>query len=232
MIYKQGFILGRRAEIQMQHVLALVLCLLAGVCGETACATGMYHDESSSGSGCQWCKPGTYQTEPGSKHCVPCRKGMVSNEIGANTPKTCHNCPRGTYATGSSLCAECPLNTVSPAGAYGVLECTSSPGYYSKPGGMGMECPANFYCVQGTTEPTPCPEGTISATVATQCFPGIGSVMLIDWVFGSIWILGFLSVVLGLGLYKHIVIHGCHIITSSSGKGCQDSAVIQIKVIR
>lgn len=213
----------------MQLLLLWLLLGLHGVCGEIVCAPGMYHDD---GGECQWCKPGTYQAVAGARQCVACRKGMVSDETGAKSPKTCRNCPRGTYAVGSQRCAECPLNTLSPAGAYGVLECTPSNGYYSKPGGAGMECPANFYCVQGTTEPTPCPTGTISSSVATHCLPGISSVILIDWVFGSIWIILFLSVILGLGMYKHRYQVSSKSVQDSAGMAQTTHKLIQIKVIR
>jgi hypothetical protein len=52
------------------------------------------------------------------------------------------------------------------------------------PGATGIECLANFYCAQGTTEPTPCPIGTISAARAFQCFPGVFSVIFLYWIFG------------------------------------------------
>ncbi len=38
---------------------------------------------------CRWCEPGTYQSEESttgkSEACTPCRRGMVSGEIGAKS---------------------------------------------------------------------------------------------------------------------------------------------------
>lgn len=166
------------------------------------CAPGMY---LSSDRGCQWCPPGSYQHAPGMNYCIPCKKGMVSQESGAVSAKTCRNCARGTYAISNTECIQCPLNTISPAGATGILECSAISGHYAIPGGIGMECPANHYCVQGTTEPTPCPKGTISTANSVQCLPGIRSVIFLDWVFGSAWIILFLGGVIALGMYKHIL---------------------------
>jgi hypothetical protein len=101
-------------------------------------------------------------------------------------------------------CAPCPLNTISPAGATWVGECTPLPGYYaSAPGIVATQCPANFYCVEGTMQPTPCPEGTISPPAASICVPGVQSIILYDWVFVGAWLVLFSSGVLGLGVYRH-----------------------------
>jgi hypothetical protein len=129
---------------------------------------------------------------------------MVSGEIGATSASACRNCPPGGYAIDQASCARCPLNTVSPAGAIGVGECTPLPGYYASASGIvATECPANFYCVQGMTTPTPCPEGTISPPGARVCTPGVQSILLYDWVFVAAWLVLFSSGVLGLGMYRH-----------------------------
>jgi hypothetical protein len=158
---------------------------------------------------CRWCEPGTYQAEESTKSeaCTPCRRGMVSGEIGAKSASACRNCPPGGYAIGLASCAPCPLNTVSPGGAVGVVECTPLPGHYaSGPAGTGAtECPANYYCVEGTTAPTPCPEGTISPPGASVCTPGVRSIILYDWVFAAAWVALFSSGVLGLGMYRHLL---------------------------
>jgi Tyrosine-protein kinase ephrin type A/B receptor-like len=167
------------------------------------CPPGTYMSEDR--GECQWCEAGSYQPESGAMGCISCKKGMVSQEPAATSSRVCRNCPRGTYAINSSVCEGCPLNTISPAGAVDILECTSEKGHFSMAGRIGVECPANFYCVQGTTTPTPCPDGTISQPRSTQCTPGVRAVILYDWIFGSAWIILFLSGVLALGVYKNIL---------------------------
>ena len=149
----------------------------------------------------QECPPGTYISD--TLECVKCKRGMHSTEVGAVSAKACKNCPEVTYTTDGFTCVICPSNTRSPAGAFGVLECTSNPGYYATKGGAGEKCPVNFYCIQGTTKPTPCPPGTISASAAAQCKPGIQSVALLDWIVAFAWIAMFSGGVVALGLFKH-----------------------------
>ena len=156
---------------------------------------------------CRWCEPGTYQEEESSKQemCIPCRRGMVSGEIGAKSARACRNCPPGGYALDLVSCAPCPVNTVSPGGAVGVVECSPLPGHYAS-GAIGAgatECPANYYCVEGTTAPTPCPEGTISPPAASVCTPGVRSIVLYDWVFALSWLVLFSSGVAGIGMYRY-----------------------------
>lgn len=185
--------------------------------------------------GCQWCMQGSYQDAPGMNYCMKCKRGMISKEVGAMSAKACRNCARGKYAVNSTECVDCPLNTVSPSGAYGVLECSAMSGHYAIPGGIGMECPVNHYCVQGTTEPTPCPQGTISATSAIQCFPGIRSVVFLDWLFGSAWIIVFLGGVIALGMYKQMLSKTAY--NAQRATGNRESltpslSLIQIKIAR
>jgi hypothetical protein len=165
------------------------------------------------------CPPGTYLQGPSG--CVKCKRGMYSNEIGALSPRACKNCAGGTYAMDSSSYVACPANTDSPAGAFGPLECTPRPGHFSKAGEAGRECPANFYCMQGTTLPTPCPPGTISPPRSSGCVPGVQTVIVLDWVFGTVWILLFFSGVMGLGLFKQ---------TLSPPKAAP--SLIQIQIVR
>lgn len=150
------------------------------------------------------CPSGTYEIED--MMCEGCKQGMFSTEIGAKTPLACKNCPKGTYSMEPTSCTPCPINTVSPPGAYDPLECTAPAGYFSTPGGIGVECPLNHYCAQGTTTPTPCPTGTISPLAATRCVPGIQTVEFLDWVFGIAWIILFSTGVAGLGIFKKILL--------------------------
>lgn len=182
-------------------------------------AEGGIIPRSSSG-----CPPGTYERED--MACESCKQGMISTETGAKTPLTCKNCAKGTYAVGPTACTECPINTVSPPGAYDPLECTAPAGYYSTPGGPGIECPQNHYCSPGTTKPTPCPTGTISSSAATQCVPGIQTVEILDWVFGIAWIVLFSTGVAGLGIFKKVLL------LHHKQTRAQEMQTIQIQITR
>jgi hypothetical protein len=135
--------------------------------------------------------------------CVQCKRGMYSKEKGAVSAKACKNCASGTYAVNASSCEACPPNTISPAGAFGIMECSPQTGFYASAGVAGVECPANFYCVQGTTRPTPCPAGTSSPPRAARCTQGGVRFQLLNWIVVISWILLISSGVAGLGLFKH-----------------------------
>jgi hypothetical protein len=192
------------------------------------CPPGMHVSETAGGEiFCRWCRSGTYQPEENTaaRECIPCKKGMVSSQIGATSARACQNCPSGSYATGQTTCTPCPLNTISPSGASDVSECTPLAGHYAgSPGVAAIECPANFYCVEGTTAPTQCPDGTISPPGTSRCTPGVRSVILYDWVFGVAWLVLFSSGVFGLGVYRHAL--------KNVGGGARNSAAIQIKIVQ
>lgn len=177
-----------------------LLVLGSGSLAHVHCPPGTYADKDDR---CAWCSPGTYQDETGARKCKPCRKGMISTEIAAASPRACQNCPQGTFATNLSSCVACPQNTISPAGAMDLNECIPRPGFYGRRGDVGVECPANNRCTLGTTRPTPCPGGTISVPGATECVPGVPDVLLYDWIVVSGWILLFVSAILCVGGYKY-----------------------------
>lgn len=189
------------------HELSLILALqsLAAASptrrSDATCPQGTYVDPSGR---CSWCREGTYQDEVGAKQCKECRPGTVSREIAAVSPVVCKNCAPGTYATSTTACAECPLNTISPAGAVDAKECSALAGYYGQPGTAAAGCPANYYCVSGTFVPTPCPDGTTSPPLASSCAPGVGIVVLYDWIFTLLWIALVMSGVVWLGAYKMV----------------------------
>ena len=215
-------------QLRTEAAAAFVLLACIGVHGldspdNNTCKVGTFwvHEHKE----CLECEAGSYQSMPGMSYCTECKPGKYSTQTGATSEHVCSNCASGKYAQNRSTCLSCPSNTISPAGSASVTECTSSNGYYSSSSGRGaMECPVNYYCVQGTTVPTPCPKGTISGTRATQCVPGVTSVILYDWIFGSVWILLFFSGVVALGLYKHVFSWYKH-----TGN---HAGVIQIKIIR
>jgi hypothetical protein len=167
--------------------------------GDAGCPQGTYSDP---GGRCSWCREGTFQDETGAKQCKECRPGTISKEIAATSVVVCKNCPSGAYATSLSSCDPCPMNTISPAGATSIKECSSLPGYYGQPGTLATSCPARYYCVAGTFVPTPCPPGTTAAACASECAPGVENVVLFDWVFASMWVALFLSGAIWMGAYK------------------------------
>ncbi len=150
------------------------------------------------------CPPGTFERVD--MTCERCKQGMYSKEAGAKSPLACKNCAKGTYSIDSTSCAQCPINTISPPGAYDLLECTALPGYFGRAGKTGAECPANHYCTQGTSIPTQCPPGTISPPVSARCVPGIQSVEFLDWMFGIAWVILFSLGIAGLAVFKKVLL--------------------------
>jgi hypothetical protein len=190
---------------------------------DASCPPGTYMDPSGR---CSWCREGTYQDRAGSRSCKECKLGTVSKEIAATSPMVCKNCPIGTFAASTSLCLQCPTNTISPAGATNSKECTALAGFYGLPGKPAAECPQNHYCVQGTFVPIPCPEGMISDTMATSCVPGVQHVVVNDWIFSLVWVALFLSGAIWLGAYKMVktCLHNRWTIASGN-------RVIQIRIL-
>jgi hypothetical protein len=183
------------------RIVFLLAVLLAPACAQEDCAPGSYVFH---GVYCRWCESGTYQTEINAGECIECRKGTVSGLIGASSPHVCQNCPGGTYAVSLKECRECPPHTISPSGAESEAECTVVAGYYATADSEdeAKECPANFYCVQGTEAPTPCPDGMGAAPGSSQCRAGLGPVLLLDWILGASWLILLFSGVFGLGIYR------------------------------
>jgi hypothetical protein len=169
--------------------------------GGVVCPQGTFLDPLGR---CSWCGEGSYQDEIGAVGCKNCRRGMYSKEIAAISPSACQNCPPGKYATNSSACGPCPIDTTSPAGAFDIQECIALAGYFGVPGAAAQKCPAEHYCVQGTAIPTPCQQGMTSPPGATQCKPGTQAILLYDWVFSVAWLALFFPGSICLGAYKMI----------------------------
>lgn len=189
------------------------------------CPVGTFMDREGR---CSWCTEGTYQDEVGAHTCKTCRPGMFSTEVAATSHRACRNCPKNTFASTPSLCSPCPPFTTSPSGASSPVECTPIAGYYGIAGIIGVECPANNYCTQGTTRPTPCPSGTISPAGSSQCTPGVQAVLLYDWIFASAWVALLVSGAFWMGAYKAIA--ECFRHTSAQAKA--GVGVIRIQIIR
>lgn len=175
---------------------------------------------------CRWCEPGTYQTERDADACTQCRPGMISGEIGATSAGACTNCKAGTYASGPTQCLPCPLNTISPSGAFDIAECTAGPGFYAeRVGEPALECPSNHYCVQGTRAPTPCPQGKVAPPGRDVCVQGLHAMLLLDWVTVFACLILYTACLAGVAVYRHV---------SSSRKNAppQPPTTIQIKIAR
>ena len=120
---------------------------------------------------CKPCPPGT-ACAAGSVLPTPCQPGSVSAAPGA---KKCEPCPQGTFqaAPGQQACDVCSVGHVCPKGSSVELLCP--PGHYSNTTGLATtadckSCPPGTACAAGSTWPTACAAGTVSAgTTATRC---------------------------------------------------------------
>nr|XP_006824589.1 PREDICTED: multiple epidermal growth factor-like domains protein 11-like [Saccoglossus kowalevskii] len=97
------------------------------------------------------CPPGSYCDEgtPAPKKCPP---GTIRPSDGATGIDDCSPCPGGHYCSGYGQTSEtglCYARFYCPAN-----DTTSHP----EPG--HLKCPVGHYCLNGTTEPYPCPTGT------------------------------------------------------------------------
>lgn len=131
---------------------------------------------------------------------VPCPNGTFNGEVGMKQVSDCQKCPPGQYCIPEGLSEPagdcpggyyCPLGTGDPEsfpcpiGFYrnssskesfqDCAECLS--GYYCDREGLAepIVCPAGYFCVSGSTYPSPCPLGTYSYSVglrrSSDCTP-------------------------------------------------------------
>jgi len=108
------------------------------------CPAGTY--SGAAAAQCTNATAGSYVPTPGSTVTQKCQPGTYSDE-GADK---CAPCPGGTYSfTGASQCTPCEQGTYSGGGR----------GYCSS-------CPAGHYCLEETTVPTLCPNGTFSVPLS------------------------------------------------------------------
>jgi len=136
------------------------------------CPSGTYTEYYNSTS-CSECPAGSQPTDDHTM-CRPCSPGYYSPHDGS----ICLPCEKGTYSPyHSTACFLCPAGTYNPWPAQGA--CTAcGQGYYNQyPGVVSaagclicparyycpsdettepQECPADFYCVQGSAEPVAC----------------------------------------------------------------------------
>lgn len=85
------------------------------------------------------------------------------------------------------------------------MECTAKAGFYGWPGQAAQECPWNFFCPQGVTQPAACPVGTRADPGMDHCIPGSQMVVLYDWIAGVTWIALFLTGLTLVGFYRKVL---------------------------
>ncbi|XP_013391352.1 uncharacterized protein LOC106159584 [Lingula anatina] len=108
------------------------------------------------------CPEGYYCPNGTSDNGIPCPLGTYSNVTSLSVEGDCTPCPTGYFCNQTGLLA--------PAGP-----CNS--GYYCIGGamhqapndGVNEPCPLGSYCPEGTTQPIPCPRGTVNPNTGGRC---------------------------------------------------------------
>ena len=173
--------------------------------GCAPCRPGTYSGFAGA-SACVSCGAGRYSSSSGSTVCVSCGAGKFSASVAATLESACVNCAPGTYAVGGMRCESCPNFTTSPAASSAIVDCTPQDGYYARPGQKPSVCPANFYCLRGTSVATPCPDGMVSGRGASACVRNVRPVFLYDWLLGVCWVMLFGLTMICYGTYKHRIL--------------------------
>ena len=162
-------------------------------CSSTSSCSG--NGQCDQQSGCE-CYPGWNGSACESKVCgatkIPCRAPVglycppgLANESWAPCPpgKVCwggvfgpETCPANTYAN-LTACDPCPLNTRSPAGSTGLVDCRCMEGYSGPDGGPCAVCAAgSFKTENGNLTCKACEAGTYGTLEASnqceQCVKG------------------------------------------------------------
>lgn len=162
----------------------------------------------SGGVDCQPCGVGKYKAITGLWDCLVCPKGTVSLNVTSISLDNCQYCPVDTYEKDWSECVKCPLNTVSPVGSTGLVDCVAKAGYYGLPGVKGSLCPSGSFCSTGIMRPTPCPVNTDSSEGADKC-DDAQPFRLDMWDLISLWswgVMGFLGIVCIMGFRKTLFV--------------------------
>ncbi|XP_031412728.1 zonadhesin-like isoform X3 [Meleagris gallopavo] len=103
------------------------------------------------------CPAGEYQPARGSASCIPCQRGFYCQELVAGDPKSC---PPHTYCpTGTQFPQTCPEGTFTPpnmTGLWNEKQCLPClPGHYCRHGQLVGKCAAGYFCLAGSSQPTP-----------------------------------------------------------------------------
>ncbi|XP_070551431.1 multiple epidermal growth factor-like domains protein 6 [Ptychodera flava] len=175
---------------------------LDGVTGDI-CPTGAF---CPAGSNSSWlCPPGTYNPTQGLRsedECLACTPGEYCPQYGMDV--TAGNCSAKYYCRGNASTPTptdgvtgdvCPVGHYCPAGSSDPIPCEPgtftdttlneeclpcTPGHYCITGSNPQDCPAGYYCQEGTGHVwQSCPLGTFSSqtglaneTMCTQCTAG------------------------------------------------------------
>ncbi|EGD79005.1 hypothetical protein PTSG_01976 [Salpingoeca rosetta] len=128
------------------------------------------------------CPEGHYCPQGTDSNIPECPVGTYNNRTGLQAETDCTPCPPGLACTVTGLSdpdAPCAEGFWCGRGAFSTRPRTSSPLAATTPSFDGGQCPEAHYCPEGSSAPTPCPPGTISAAVqassnatCTACPPG------------------------------------------------------------
>ncbi|XP_040546472.1 zonadhesin-like isoform X6 [Gallus gallus] len=103
------------------------------------------------------CPAGEYQPARGSASCIPCQRGFYCQELVAGDPRSC---PPHTYCPpGTQFPQACPEGTFTPpnmTGLWNEKQCLPClPGHYCRRGQLVGKCAAGYFCLAGSSQPTP-----------------------------------------------------------------------------
>ena len=135
---------------------------------EGDCDAGYYCTAGSDSKAQTQCTPGNY-CEAGSSSQTPCPIGTYNPDTGSTSDSACQQCDAGWY------CDELAMTTHDK----GTNKC--APGFYCQAGSITPKpkdtiCPVGNECPEGSSAPTPCPEGTYSNVEGLEscisCPPG------------------------------------------------------------
>ena len=150
-------------------------------------------------AGCEPC-PVNFGSDPAGGDCRPCEAHSGTDAPGAacecdagyapGVPEApgapgdtapCSACPEGKYKSGRGQrpCAECPANTLSPAGSTGPEQCLCAPGFELSEHEGCVTCAENAFC-PGRGQKQACPEHSTSPAGSAAgsdcaCLPGFFS---------------------------------------------------------
>ncbi|XP_032305021.1 zonadhesin-like isoform X2 [Coturnix japonica] len=103
------------------------------------------------------CPAGEYQPARGSASCIPCQRGFYCQEMVAGDPKSCPPhmyCPTGTQFP--QTCPEGTFTLPNMTGLWNEKQCLPClPGHYCRHGQLVGKCAAGYFCLAGSSQPTP-----------------------------------------------------------------------------
>jgi len=151
-----------------------------------ACVEGKYKPTNGT-EDCMQCAPGKYSTVKAlasGSMCLSCPAHSFSGGGSTVTNCTCNAgytgddgaacvaCVGGTFkvATGSSACAPCPNQTVSPSGSVGISECACIAGYSGSGGSEPcLACPLLYHKASTGSSPCiPCISGKVAVRAGSE----------------------------------------------------------------